>query len=107
MLVDNIQKSNKIKDLQTSKIILSKLIKHYSYNSIVDYLFNPDKISNPKLESIMKRLINRMGINNLAFLLCSENLNSNNLNKEKEEEKSMNKNNNNINSGQNKYFIPN
>ena len=104
MLDQNIQKSNKIKDLQTSKIILSKLINHYSYNSIVDYLFNPDKISNPKLESIMKRLINKMGINNLAFLLCSENLNSNNLNKEKEEEKSMNKNNNNnINNGHNKY----
>ena len=81
------QLSKKIKDLQTSKIILCKLIKHYSYNSIVDYLFNPNKISNPKLESIMKRLINKMGVDNLAFLLCNEKLNSFNLNKEKEKEK--------------------
>ena len=92
---ENIQKSNRLKDLQTSKIILCKLIKHYSYNSIVDYLFNPNKISNPKLESIMKRLISKMGIDNLAFLLCSENLNSFKINNEKEEEKSFTKNNNN------------
>ena len=103
MLEESNQKLNRLKDLQTSKIILCKLIKHYSYNSIIDYLFNPDKISNPKLESIMKRLINKMGISNLAFLLCNENLNSFNINKEKEEEKSMNKNNNYINIGQNKY----
>ena len=83
--------SNKLKDLQTSKLILCKLIKHYSYNSIVDYLFNPNKISNPKLESIMKRLISKMGVDNLAFLLCNEKLNSINLNKEKEEEKSISK----------------
>ena len=87
---ENTQLSNKLKDLQISKIILCKLIKHYSYNSIVDYLFNPNKISNPKLESIMKRLINRMGVDNLAFLLCNEKLNSISINKqkEKEEEKS-------------------
>ena len=105
MIEENNQKLNRIKDLQTSKIILCKLIQHYSYNSIVDYLFNPDKISNPKLESIMKRLINKMGISNLAFLLCNENLNSYNINKEKEkeEEKSVNKSNNDINIGQNKY----
>ena len=100
---ENNQKSNKIKDLQTSKIILCKLIKHYSYNSIVDYVFNPNKINNPKLESIMKRLINKMGIDNLAFLLCNENLNSFNLNNEKEEEKSLTKQNNNIRKEQNKY----
>ena len=88
---ENNQLSNKLKDLQISKIILCKLIKHYSYNSIVDYLFNPNKISNPKLESIMKRLINRMGVDNLAFLLCNEKLNSISINKQKkkEEEKSV------------------
>ena len=86
MSIENIQLSNKMKDLQISKIILCKLINHYSYNSIVDYLFNPNKISNPKLESIMKRLINRMGVDNLAFLLCNEKLNSISINKEKEKE---------------------
>ena len=33
---ETIQKSFKKNDLETSKIILCKLIKHYSYDSIVD-----------------------------------------------------------------------
>ena len=78
--------SFKKNDLETSKLILCKLIKHYSYDSIVDYLLNPNKINNPKLELIMKRLINKIGIDTLAFLLCNEKLNSYNLNNEKEEE---------------------
>jgi hypothetical protein len=83
---DKIHKSFKKNDLETSKLILCKLIKHYSYDSIVEYLLNPNKINNPKLELIMKRLINKIGVDTLAFLLCNDNLNSNNLYNEKEEE---------------------
>ena len=79
-----IHKSFKKNDLNTSKIILCKLIKHYSYDSIVDYLLNPNKINNPKLEIIMKRLINKIGVDTLAFLLCNDNLNSYSVNNEKE-----------------------
>ena len=93
MSKEAIQKSFKKNDLETSKLILCKLIKHYSYDSIVDYLLNPNKINNPKLELIMKRLINKIGVDTLAFLLCNENLNSYKNNKEKEEEKTVVKSN--------------
>ena len=90
---EKIQKSFKKNDLETSRLILGKLIKHYSYDSIVEYLLNPNKINNPKLELIMKRLINKIGVDTLALLLCNENLNSYNINNEKEEEKTIVKSN--------------
>ena len=95
MIREKIHKSLKKNDLQTSKLILYKLIKHYSYDSIVDYLLNPNKINNPKLEIIMKRLINKIGVDTLAFLLCNDNLNSYNINNNnsKEEEKTLMKSN--------------
>ena len=66
---EKIQKQNKKNDLETSKAILCKLIKYYSYDSIVNYLINPDKINNPKLKMIMKRLINKIGVDTIALLL--------------------------------------
>ena len=93
MIKAKIHKSFKKNDLETSKLILYKLIKHYSYNSIVDYLLNPNKINNPKLEIIMKRLINKIGVDTLAFLLCNDNLNNYNINNSKEEEKTFVKSN--------------
>ena len=86
---EKIPKPHKKNDLATSKIILCKLIKHYSYDSIVNYLIDPNKIDNPKLEIIMKKLINKIGVDTLAFLLCNDNLNSENVNNEKEEEKTL------------------
>ena len=86
---EKIPKPHKKNDLATSKIILCKLIKHYSYDSIVNYLIDPNKIDNPKLEIIMKKLINKIGVDTLAFLLCNDNLNSENINNEKEEEKTF------------------
>jgi len=86
---EKLPKPHKKNDLATSKIILCKLIKHYSYDSIVNYLIDPNKIDNPKLEIIMKKLINKIGVDTLAFLLCNDNLNSENVNNEKEEEKTL------------------
>ena len=103
MTEEAIQTSMKNNDLQKSKMILYKLIKHYSYNSIVDYLFNPNKITNPTFEYIMKKLISTMGIDTLAFLLSSENLNSININKEKEEKKTNIRPINELNNEKNKY----
>ena len=89
------EKSLKKNDLETSKLILCKLIKHYSYDSIVDYLLNPNKIDNQRLGTFMKKLINKIGVDTLAFLLCNEDFKSYNINinNEKEEEKNFVKSN--------------
>ena len=44
-------------NLKKSKKILCKLINHYTYEYIIEYLFNTHQNNNPKLETIFKMII--------------------------------------------------
>ena len=57
-----------------SKIILSKLINYYTYEHIIEYVFNPNEYDNQKLGKIIRRIINKIGVEDFAILLCSKDL---------------------------------
>jgi len=62
--------------LLKSKKILFKLIKQYSYEAVIEYLFNPGECQNKKIEKYINYILNKIGVDTFANLLSNEELKS-------------------------------
>ena len=76
MNTDDISTAYKKDILLKSKRILFKLINQYSYESVIEYLFNPRECQNKKIEKYINYILNKIGVDNFANLLCNEELKS-------------------------------
>ena len=74
MNTDDISTAYEKDILLKSKRILFKLINKYSYESVIEYLFNPRECQNKKIEKYINYILNKIGVDNFANLLCNEEL---------------------------------
>ena len=69
--IENYNDDNNCK-LVKSKIFLNKLISYYTYEYVINYLLNPNKFYDKKLEKYFKKIISEIGIDCLADILYNK-----------------------------------